>query len=94
MTQMEDFIGTLHVIAASGSPIDRQKEAVQKVLARFLRDAQQTLGGDQERIRSWLKGVKLELDKQALLPRADRFADLRDHAGALIADWLREHPRA
>jgi hypothetical protein len=94
MTQTEDFIATLHVIGAGDDPLDRQKEAVQKVLARFLRDAQQTLGSDQERIRSWLEGVKLELDKQALLPRADRFADLRDHARALIADWLREHPRA
>jgi hypothetical protein len=94
MTQTEDFLGPLHLIAASGSPIDRQKDAVREVLARFLRDAQQTLDGNQERIRSWLEGIKLELDKQALLPRADRFADLRDHARALMADWLRDHPPA
>jgi hypothetical protein len=93
MTQTEDFIGTLHVIAAGDDPLDRQKEAAREVLARFLRDAQQTLGGDQERIRRWLDGVKLELDKQPLLPRADRFADLRDHARELVADWLRQNPR-
>jgi hypothetical protein len=94
MTQTEDFLGTLHVIAASDSPIERQKDAVQEVLARFIRDAQQTLGGNQERIRSWLEGVKHELDKQALVPRTDRFADLRDHARALMADRLRDHPPA
>jgi hypothetical protein len=94
MTQTEDFVGALHLIAASESPIDRQKYAVQEVLARFIRDAQQTLGGNQEPIRIWLEGVKLELDKQAMLPRAGQVADLRDHARALIADWLRDHPRA
>ena len=81
------------MIAAGDDPLDRQKEAAREVLARFLRDAQQTLGGDQERIRRWLDGVKLELDKQALLPHADRFADLRDHARELVADWLRQNPR-
>jgi hypothetical protein len=93
MTQMEDFIGTLHVIAAGNDPLDRQKEVVRDVLARFLRDSQQALGGDQERIRRWLESVRLELDKQALLLRTDRFADLRDHARELVADWLRQNPR-
>ena len=82
------------MIAASDSHIDRQKDAVRQVFARFLRDATETLGGDKERIRSWVEGpLKFELMKQALPPRADRFADLRDHARALIADWLRENPR-
>jgi hypothetical protein len=94
VTQTEEFIGALHLIAASGSPIDRQKDAVRDVLARFLREASETLGGDKERIRSWIEGpLKLELMKQELPHRADRFADLRDHARALIADWLRENPR-
>jgi hypothetical protein len=95
MTQTEEFIGALHLIAASDSPIDRQKDAVREVLARFLRDAIETLGGDKKRIRSWVEGpLKLELTKQALPPRADRFADLRDHARALVDDWLRENPCA
>ena len=94
MTQTEEFIGALHLIAASDSPIDRQKDAVREVLARFLRDATETLGGDKERIRSWIEGpLQLELMKQAVPPRTDRFADLRDHAKALVADWLRENPR-
>jgi hypothetical protein len=33
MTQVEDCIGTLHVIAASDAPLDRQKEAVREVIA-------------------------------------------------------------
>jgi hypothetical protein len=94
MTQTEDFVGALHLIAASESPMDRQKYAVEEVLARFIRDAQQTLGGNQEPIRIWLEGAKLELDQQAMLPRAGPFADLRDHARALIADWLHDHPRS
>jgi len=93
MSKTEEFIASLHVIAAGDDPLDRQKDAVRKVLARFLGEARETLGSDQEPIRSWLEGVKLELDKQALQPRADRFTDLRDHARALVADWLREHPR-
>ena len=83
------------MIAASDSPIDRQKDAVREVLARSLREATETLGGDKERIRGWVEGqLKLELMKQALPPRADRFADLREHARALVADWLRENPSA
>ena len=94
MTQTEEFIGALHLIAASESLIDRQKNAVRDVLARFLLEASETLAGDKERIRSWVEGpLKLELTKQALPPPADRFADLRDHAKALVADWLREYPR-
>ena len=81
------------MIAASDSPIDRQKEAVREVLARFLREATETLGGDKQRIRGWVEGqLKAELMKQELRPRADRFADLRDHARVLVADWLRENP--
>jgi hypothetical protein len=94
MTQAEDFVGALHLIAASESPMDRQKYAVQEVLARFIRDAQQTLGGIQEPVRIWLEGVELDLDNRATLPSAGPFADLRDHARSLIADWLRDHPRA
>ena len=92
MTQTEDFIGTLHVIAASNDPLDRQKEAVREVLARMLREAQQTFGGDQKRIRRWVTTLDLELTRQALQPRADRFADLRDHAHVLVAHWPRENP--
>lgn len=92
MTQTEDFIATLHVIAASGDPLDRQKEAVGEVLARFLREAQRAVGGDRDRIRSLITNLKLELTKQALQSRADRFADLRDQASAVVADWLRENP--
>jgi hypothetical protein len=94
MSKTEEFIAPLHVIAAGDDPVDHQKDAVRKVLARFLREAREPVGSDQEPIRSWLEGVKLELDKQALQPRADRFADLRDHARTLVADWLRENPRA
>ena len=92
MTQTEEFVGALHVIAASDSSIDNQKDAVREILARFLREASETVGGDRGRIRSWLESVRLELTRQALEPRADRFADLRDHARALIADWLHENP--
>jgi hypothetical protein len=89
LTQAEDFIGTLHVIAASDAPIDRQKEAVRKVLGRMLGEAQQILGGDQERVRSWITNLNLELTRQTPQSRADRFAGLLDHARALVADWLR-----
>lgn len=91
MTKTEDFIATLHVIAASHDPLDRQKAAVREVLARFLRDAQQSLGG--ERLRMWITSLEGELTRQALRPHADRFAVLRDHAHALVEDWLRDNPR-
>lgn len=95
MTPTEEFVGALHTIAASNSPIDRQKDAVREVLARFLREATEALGGDKQQIRSWVEGqLQLELMKQALPPRVARFADLRDHARALVADWLRENPSA
>jgi hypothetical protein len=80
MTHTDEFVGALHVIAASDSPIDRQKEAVRDVLARFVLEAAGALGRDLELVRTWLEGVELELTRQALQPRADRFADLRDHA--------------
>src|ERR1700741_1883667 len=90
MTQTEEFIGSLHLIAASEASLEDQKAAVGKVFERILRDASATLGGDQQRIRAWVERLKMELTSQALQPRADRFADLRDHARDLIADWLRQ----
>ena len=90
MTQAEDFIGTLHVIAASDAPIDRQREAVREVLGRMLGDAQQVLGGNQERVRSWITNLNFELTNHTLQPRTDRFAGLLDYARALLGKWLRE----
>jgi len=46
------------------------------------------LGGEQNRVRSWIANLKLELTRH---PRTDRFADLLDHARALVAGWLREN---
>ena len=61
MTQTEELVGALHVIASRDSPIDRQKDAVREVLGRFLREASETVAGDRGRIRSWLESVKLEV---------------------------------
>jgi hypothetical protein len=93
VSKTEEFIASLHVIAAGDDPIDRQKDAVRKVFARLLREASEILGGNKDQVRGWVEGqLKLELMKEALPPRADRFADLRDHARALVTDWLRENP--
>jgi len=93
MTQATEFVAALHVIAASDSPLGRQKDAVRGVLARILREANEVLGGNKERVRGWVEGqLKPELMKGALPPRADRFADLRDHARELVNDSLRENP--
>ena len=89
MAQIEEFIGLLHVIAAGDGPLEQQTAAVDKVLERFLRDAGETLGGDRQRVRGWVEKLKQELLKQALPARADRFADLRDHARAQVDNWLR-----
>jgi len=92
MTQTEEFIGSLHLIAAGEGSLEVQKAAVGQVLERSLRDASAALGGDRQRVRAWVEGLKLELMKQALPARADRFADLRDHARVLVANWLRDNP--
>jgi len=88
MTMTEDFVGSLHLIAASGKPLNNQKAAVGQVFERFLREADYTLGGDRQRIRVLVAQLELELMQQALPARSDSFADLRDHARSLIEDWL------
>lgn len=91
MTQTEKFIATLHLIAAGGDPLDRQTNAVAGLFARFLKEAHESLGNDRERVRSRLTGLQFELTKQTLQPRADRLAELRDHARELVTDWLRQN---
>ena len=88
MTQMEKFIARLHFIAAGSDPLDRQTDAVAELFARFVKDMQESLGDDGERIRSRLAGLQFELTKQTSQPRADRFSDLRNHACELVKDWL------
>jgi len=94
MTLSEDFVGSLHLIAASAAPLEGQKVAAGQVLERFLRDARVALGGDRLRVRAWVEGLERELMKQAQPTSADLIANLRDHARALVADWLRENPNA
>jgi hypothetical protein len=93
VSKTEEFIASLHVIAAGDDPVDRQKDAVREVFARCLREANEAFGGNKELVRGWVESrLKLELMKEALPPRTDRFADLRDQARALVTDWLRENP--
>jgi hypothetical protein len=88
MTQTEKFIAKLHFVAAGSDPLDCQTDAVADLFARFVKETQESLGDDRERIRSRLTGLQFELTKQTLQPRADRFSDLRDHARELVKDWL------
>lgn len=92
MTQTEKFIARLGFIAAGSDPLDRQTDAVAELFTGFVKEMQESLGDDRERIRSRLTGLQFELAMQTLQPRADRLSDLRDHARELVKDWLLRNP--
>ena len=84
MTKTEEFINTLHVIAAANG----HTATVDEVFERFLRELQESLGPDHSRIRKCVEDLQNALAAEAVPPRTGLFADLRDHARGLVADWL------
>ena len=85
MTRAEEFIDTLHAIAAANG----HTATVDQVFERFLAELRQAVGSDQQRIRRNVEDLQNALAAEATQPRTGAFADLRDHARALVASWLR-----
>jgi len=85
MTGTEEFISTLHVIAAAKG----HTATVDAVFERFLRELQQSLGSDRQRIRATLEDLQRALTAEAQPTRSGPFAELQDHARHLVASWLR-----
>ena len=84
MTKAEEFVSTLHMIAAASG----NTAAVDEVFQRFLLELKQQLGPDRQRIRRYVEDLQSALAAETVPPRAGRFADLRDHARGLVAIWL------
>jgi hypothetical protein len=87
----QEFLATLHVIAAGEGLEINQKAAVEKVFVRLLDEAGQAVRGDPKKIRRWLIALQGELKSPHQVFRTGRFALLRDHAQELVADWLQKN---
>ena len=86
VTQAEEFVNTLHVIAAASG----NTAAVDEVFRRFLLELTQQLGPDRQRIRRYVEDLQVALAAETTPPPSARFAALRNHARGLVEAWLRD----
>src|SRR5262249_54910486 len=86
VTKAEEFVNTLHVIAAASG----NTAAVDEVFQRFLLELKQQLGPDRQRIRRYVEDLQNTLAAETTPPPTPRFADLRNYARGLVAAWLRD----
>jgi len=86
MTKADEFISTLHLIAAASS----NTATVDGVFQRFLLELVQELGPDRQRIRRYVEDLQNTLSAETTPPPTGRFADLRNYARGLVAAWLRD----
>jgi len=86
VTKAEEFVNTLHVIAAASG----NTAAVDQVFQRFLLELKQQLGADPQRIRRFVEDLQIALAAETTPPPGARFAALRNHARVLVEAWLRD----
>ena len=86
MTKAEEFVNTLHVIAAASG----NTAAVDAVFERFLLELRQQLGPDRQRMRRYVEDLQIALAAETTQPPSGRFAALRTHARGLVEAWLRD----
>jgi HD-like signal output (HDOD) protein len=87
MPKTDDFLATLHVLAAGDAPTEQLQQAVQAVFTRFVQEAETPLGN-----QSAVVGLQDALTA-AMVVRANsaRFEALRTCAHELTIEWLRGH---
>jgi hypothetical protein len=90
MPRTEDFIATLHVLAAGDAPAEQLQHAVWVVFTRFVQEAETPLG-NQSAVE--VSVVELQDALTAAMLRSDsaRFEALRSCAHELAIEWLRGH---
>ena len=90
MPRTEDFIATLHVLAAGDAPAEQLKHAVWVVFTRFVQEAETPLG-NQSVVEAYVVQLQDALTAAMLRENTVRFEALRSCAPELAIEWLRSH---
>ena len=90
MSKAEDFISTLHVLAAGDAPVEQLHHAVWVVFTRFVQGAEAPLG-NQSAVEASVVELQDALTAAMLRENTVRFEALRRCAHELAIEWLRGH---
>jgi hypothetical protein len=90
MPLTEDFIATLHVLAAGDAPVELLHHAVWVVFTRFVQEAEAPLGNQSAIVASVVQ-LQDALTAAMLPTNTARFEALRNCAHELAIEWLRNH---
>jgi hypothetical protein len=90
MPRTEDFVATLHVLAAGRAPVERLQHAVWVVFTRFVQEAEAPLG-NQSAVEASVVELQDALTAAMLQANTARFEALRSCAHELAIEWLRGH---
>jgi hypothetical protein len=90
MSKAEDFISTLHVLAAGDAPVEQLHHAVWVVFTRFVQGAEAPLG-NQSAVEASVAELQDALTAAMLRANTVRFEAVRSCAHELAIEWLRGH---
>jgi hypothetical protein len=90
MPRAEDFIATLHVLAAGDAPVEEMQHAVWAVFTRYVQEAEAPLG-NQGAVEAYVVQLQDALTAAMLRENTVRFEAVRSCAHELTIEWLRSH---
>ncbi len=86
----DDFLATLHVLAAGDAPTEQLQHAVWAVFTRFVQEAEAPLG-NQSAVEVSVVELQDALTVAMLQAKSAGFEALRSRAHELTIEWLRGH---
>ena len=90
MPKIDDFMATLHVLAAGDAPVEQLQDAVWVVFTRYVQEAEAPLG-NQNAVAAYVVQLQDSLTAAMLPTNTTRFEALRTCAHELAIEWLRSH---
>jgi hypothetical protein len=90
MPKTDDFMATLHVLAAGDAPIEQLQHAVWVVFTRYVQEAETPLA-NQNAVEVSVLELQDALTAAMLQMQTARFEALRSCAHDLTIEWLRSH---
>jgi len=90
MPGAQDFIATLHVLAAGDGAVEDVQRAVWVVFTRYLQEAETPLG-NQGAVEAYVVQLQDALTAVKLGTSSPRFEALRGYTHELVIEWLRNH---
>ena len=90
MPGAQDFIATLHVLAAGDGAVEVVQQAERVVFTRYVQEAE-TPVGSQGAVEAHVVQLQDALAAAKLGASSPRFEALRGYAHELVIEWLRSH---